>query len=230
MRGSVLEGGRRCAPLCRPGAGRRSAFPGPAALCAGQRYALLARLWRAVPTGGRRSKPSPPPRSFAALGAAVRSEGPHRENWPAFPPRPRSPQISAIPSSRPREPREGVRYARSARSTRPAPRGDKRSERAAGSVPAANSGRTPGRCVPDPAILEESDAVEHPPESPFAGSHRTLFRVPEPQFFQVANGRLRKANETFRHGFTRCRVVSWPRQATGRVRPPDRQAPRRPLA
>ena len=79
-------------------------------------------------------------------------------------------------------------------------------------------------------ILEESDAVEHPPESPFAGSCRTLFRVPEPQFFQIVNGRLRKANETFRHGFTRCRVVSWPRQATGRVRPPDRQAPRRPLA
>ena len=60
---------RRCAD-------QRSAFPGPAALCAGQPYALLARLWRAVPTGGRRSKPSPRffpmgLRSFAALGAAV---------------------------------------------------------------------------------------------------------------------------------------------------------------
>ena len=207
--------------------GRRSAFPGPAALCAGQPYALLARLWRAVPTGGRRSKRVFPP----PWGPRCRSEGPHRENWPAFPPRPRSPQISAIPSSRPREPREGVRYARSARSTRPAPRGDT-TIRKGGRI-GSRSELWPNSGTMRPRSGKSSrsrmlSSIRLRVRSPAAAA--SLFRVPEPQFFQVANGRLRKANETFRHGFTRCRVVSWPRQATGRVRPPDRQAPRRPLA
>ena len=37
-------------------------------------------------------------------------------------------------------------------------------------------------------ILEESDAVQNPLESPLAGRCCSLSRVPEPQLFQVANG------------------------------------------
>ena len=223
------------ARCCRPAPGE---LAGGRRSLARPRFAqvpLLARLWRAVPTGGRRSKPSP---RFFPMGTRFAALGG------------RGAGLKAPTGRTGRRSLRGRALRRSALSPRlvlgnrekafatPDPH-DRHALRLAAiddpkGRPDQFTQRTLAELRDDASqirqILEESDAVEHPPESPFAGRRGILFRVPEPQFFQVANGRLRKANETFRHGFTRCRVVSWPRQATGRVRPPDRQAPRRPLA